>query len=81
MLEQLKEANERLVGTKQVLRGLTAGKIAKVFVAEDADEFIYRRVMAAAEEHQTPVCRVKTMKELGQACRVEVPTAAAGILK
>ncbi|MBQ2699761.1 MAG: ribosomal L7Ae/L30e/S12e/Gadd45 family protein [Clostridia bacterium] len=81
MLEQLKEAQGRLVGTKQVLRGLTAGRIQKVFVAEDADEFIYRRVMAAAEAAQTPVVRVKTMKELGQACRVEVAAAAAGILK
>lgn len=81
MLEQLKEAEGRLVGTKQVLRGLTAGKIAKVFVAEDADEFIYRRLMAAAEAAQTPVVRVKTMKELGQACRVEVSAAAAAILK
>lgn len=81
MLEQLKEAQGRLVGTKQVLRGLAAGKIAKVFVAEDADEFIYRRVMAAAEAANVPAYRVKTMKELGEACRVEVAAAAAGILK
>ena len=81
MLEKLREAQSRVVGTKQVLRGLEAGKFSQVFVAEDADEFIYRRVMAAAEAAKVPACRVNTMKELGQACRVEVPTAAAALLR
>ena len=64
-----------------MLRALEAQKLQRVFVAEDADEFIYRRVMAAAEKAKIPAVRVKTMKELGQACRVEVPTAAAGLFK
>jgi large subunit ribosomal protein L7A len=81
MLEQLKNTVGRVVGTKQLLRALEGGKVAHAFVAEDADEFIYRRVRAAAEAAKVPVTVVKTMAQLGQACRVDVDTAAAGLLR
>ena len=81
MLEELKNPTGRVVGTKQLLRALEAGKVARVFVAEDADDFIYRRVRTAAENLKVPVTVVKTMAQLGQACRVDVDTAAAGLLR
>ena len=64
-----------------VLRALKAGTIAKVYVANDSDTFLYQRVTRAAEEAGVPAIRIETMKELGEACCVAVPTAAAGILK
>lgn len=81
MLESLKNAARRVVGTKQVLRALERGEATQVFVAEDADEFIYRRIRAAAETAGVPATVVPTMAELGKACRVEVGTAAAAILR
>ena len=81
MLEPLKNAPRRVVGTKQVLRALEKGEAANIFVAEDADEFIYRRIRSAAEEAKVPAIVVPTMAELGKACRVEVGTAAAAILR
>jgi len=81
MLEELKNSAGRVVGTKQLLRALAVGKVARVFVAEDSDDFIYRRVRQAAEEARVPVTVVKTMAQLGQACRVDVDTAAAGLLR
>ncbi len=81
MLESLQNSEKKVVGTKQLLRALTKDQVTHVFVAEDADEFVYRRVRGAAEEAQVPVTVVKTMKELGQAAKVQVPTAAAGILR
>ncbi len=81
MLEELKNPAGRVVGTKQLLRALQNGKVARVFVAEDADEFIYRRVRTAAEANRVPVTVVKTMAQLGQACHVDVDTAAAGLLR
>ena len=81
MLEQLKNPTNRVVGTKQLLRALEGGKVAQVFVAEDADEFIYRRVRTAAEQSRVRVTVVKTMAQLGQACHIDVGTAAAGILR
>ena len=81
MLEQLKNTKNPIVGTKQLLRALNKNQVTHVFLAEDADEFVYRRVRAAAEEAKVAVTVVPTMKELGEACKIQVPTASAGILQ
>lgn len=80
-MEALKNNDRKVVGTKQVVRGLKTGALAKVYVANDADTFLFQRVTRAAEEARVPVVRVPSMKELGNACSVAVPTAAAGLLK
>lgn len=80
-METLKQSANRVVGTKQVLRALKAGTLARVYVANDSDTFLFQRVARAAEEAGVPAVRVNTMKELGEACKVAVDTAAAGILK
>ena len=71
-MEMLKAAGSRkVVGTKQVLRGIKAG----------ADTFIYQQVVRSAEEAGVPCVRVASMKELGMICGVSVPAAAAGLLR
>ena len=80
-MELLKQSANKVVGTKQVLRGLKAGELARVYVANDCDTFLYQRVTKAAEAAKVPVTRVPAMKELGQACGVQVATAAAAIVK
>ena len=80
-MEALKAGSRRVVGTKQVLRALKAGELSRVYVATDADTFIYQQVVRAAEEAGVPCVRVATMKELGIVCGVEVPTAAAAVLR
>lgn len=80
-MEMLKTSASKVVGTKQVLRGLKAGELARVYVANDCDTFLYQRVTKAAEAVGVPVVRVASMKELGAASGVQVPTAAAGLCK
>ncbi len=81
-MEMLKAAGSRkVVGTKQVIRALKAGTVSKVYVCSDADTFIYQQVVRAAEEAGIPCVRAASMKELGMICGVDVPTAAAGLLK
>ena len=80
-MENLKTSANKVVGSKQVLRALKTGALARVYVANDADTFLFQRVARAAEEAGVPTIRVETMKELGEACRVAVPTAAAGLLR
>ena len=77
MDQELQNAEKRVVGTKQVLRALNGGTAARVFLAKDADGFIYHRVNALCEETKTPVTMVDTMQELGKLCAVGVKTAAA----
>ncbi|MBP3453566.1 MAG: ribosomal L7Ae/L30e/S12e/Gadd45 family protein [Clostridia bacterium] len=80
-METLKNAAVKVVGTKQVLRALKAGTAARAYVANDADTFLFQRIVTAAEAASVPVVRVASMKELGVCCGVEVATASAAILK
>ena len=80
-MEELKQAANRVVGTKQVLRGIKAGTLSRVYVAEDADTFLFQRIVRAAEAARVPVKRVPSMKDMGRACGVDTAAAAAGICK
>lgn len=79
-LEKLKNA-DKVVGTRRLLRAISAGEIAEAYLAMDADLFIARQVRAACEEAGVRLVEVASMKQLGQACGVEVKTASAGIRK
>ena len=80
MLEKLKNA-AKVVGTRRLLRAIQNGEIAEAYVARDADLFILRQVRDACNAAGVRMVEVETMKELGQACGVEVKTASAGIRK
>ena len=80
-METLKAGGRKVVGTKQVIRALKAGTVSRVYAANDADTFIYQQVVRGSEEAGVPCVRTASMKELGMICGVDVPTAAAGLLK
>ena len=77
----LKQADKRVVGTKQVLRALAEDRAARVFLGKDADGFIYHRINGLCEEKNVPVTVVDSMQELGRLCTVDVKTASAAVLK
>ena len=81
MPERLKKRAMRVVGVRQVLRGLKENGIDTVFLALDAAPHLRQQIMQAAQEGQAPVRTVATMEELAQLCRIDVPSAAAAILK
>ena len=80
-MEMLRSAPRKVVGMKQVTRALRAGKAARAYAANDADTFLYQQVIRTAEAAGVPVTRVASMKELGEACGVQVAAATAGIVK
>ncbi len=80
-MEMLKAGGRKVVGTKQVIRALKAGTLSRVYVGNDADTFIYQQVVRSAESAGVPCVRVPSMKELGMICGVDVPAAAAGLLR
>ncbi len=80
-MESLKNSENRIVGTKAVLRAMKAGKLQKAYVANDVDTYLFQQVVRTAEELQVPVVRVATMKELGEACGMRIAAASAGIPK
>ena len=81
MYEGLADASRRVVGTKQLLRALDEGKVARAFVAKDADLLLTKRVVDRCFERNIPCTQVDTMAELGRACAIDVKAAAAGLYK
>lgn len=71
----------KVVGLRSLIKGLKAGTIQTAYLADDADMFLRMQVTEACEKADVKLVIVKTMAELGEACGVEVKTAAAGIKK
>ena len=80
-MEALRDGERRVVGTKEVLRAVKAGTASRVYVANDADTFLYQRIVRAAETAKVPITRVERMKELGEMCGVQVSAAAAALIR
>ena len=80
MLRELRQF-PGIVGVRQLRKAICAGKVCRVFLAEDADPAVTGPVEALAGEHRIPVVRVRTMKELGRRCGISVGASAAGLLK
>lgn len=81
MEELLRQPENRVVGTKQVLRAIRDGKATRVFLCKDADDFLYRQVEAACGEQHVPITVMDSMEKLGKLCLVGVKTATAALLK
>ena len=81
MPDRLRKRSMRVVGARQVTRALRQGAVEQVFVALDVSPRLRAEVEAAAKAAQVPLTTVATMEELSRLCRVDVPSAAAGILR
>lgn len=81
MPDRLKKRAMRVVGVRQVLRAMGEGSAERVFLAMDADPFLRHQVEQEAKSRNVPVELIATMEELSRLCRVDVPSAAAAVLK
>lgn len=80
MLEDLRRATRRTVGTKQTLRAVERGQVERVFVARDAEPQVLRPLLGLCRQRGLPVFEAESMQVLGRACGVEVGAASAAIL-
>ncbi len=78
-MKNLLKSSPKVVGTRQVLRGISEGTVGCVIVAEDAESALKERVIGAAESAGVPVKSAPSMAWLGDACGIEVGAAAVGI--
>ena len=81
MLTPLRQATARVVGTKQLLRALDESKVTMAFVAADADPFLTKRVTDRCLDRGIPCLDTASAKEIGEACGIDVPAAAAGVMR
>ena len=72
---------KKLVGLKQVLRGVTDGTLWCVIVSSDCEDFIKRAVRDAAMDRDVLLKSGPTMAELGKAAEIDVGAAVVGLVR
>lgn len=70
-----------MVGYKQTLRAINEDKANRVYLAEECDDKIRLSVEEAAETKNVQLFYIKSMRELGTMCGIEVGASCAVILK
>ena len=70
-----------LVGSKQLRKALKNGAVTAVFLAQNADPNVVGPLREVCETVNIQPTWVASMKELGQACGIDVGAAAAAVLK
>ncbi|MFY9189104.1 MAG: ribosomal L7Ae/L30e/S12e/Gadd45 family protein [bacterium] len=80
MLDQLRTARRKSVGTKQTLKAVQKGIARQVFVAKDAEPHVVSPLLTLCQENDTPYTYADNMKVLGRACGIQVGAAAAAII-
>ena len=79
MLEELRGA-EKVIGAKQSRRAVRDALAQQVYLACDADPALTDPIAEQCSDAGVSVFREFTMKELGQACGIEVGASAAAVL-
>ena len=80
MLAQLSRKTV-VVGAKQLRKALYTNKARRVFLACNADPAITEPIVALCKTHGAELYWVRSMKELGQACGIEVGASAAAAVE
>ncbi|HYE81860.1 MAG TPA: ribosomal L7Ae/L30e/S12e/Gadd45 family protein [Clostridia bacterium] len=80
-MQELKASHKRIVGLKQTVKAVRNGTAKNVYVAEDADDFIKQSVLDACTERNLQIIYVSNMKELGNACGIDIGASTAAVIK
>ena len=70
-----------IIGLKQTLKAMDSGQVSEVFIAEDAEAAITKKVANKAEQLGIPVVNVDSMKRLGTACGIDVGASTVAITR
>lgn len=80
-MQELKASHKRIVGLKQTLKAIRNGTAKRVYVAENADNFIKQSVFDACSDKKLQIIYVNNMKELGDACGIDIGASTAAIIE
>ncbi|HBE78923.1 MAG TPA: 50S ribosomal protein L7Ae-like protein [Firmicutes bacterium] len=82
MVQAIKEAKQKIIGLKQTLRAIQQDHVSAVYMANDVEEHILRKISGPCQEKQIPLIKTSlTQKELGRLCQIEVGAAIVGIIE
>lgn len=79
MVERL--LGKKVVGIKQSLKAIKNDEVKSLYVASDADIKLIEPVLKLAQQNSLEINYVKTMKDLGKLCGIDVGAATAVLLK
>ena len=79
--DKVKQAKKTIIGIKQTVKAIRAGKAMEIIVASDADKKLILPVLREAELQAVPVSYIESRKALGESCGVEVGTAVVAITR
>lgn len=77
--EKVIQASKTIIGTKQAVKAMHAGQVSQLFIALDADSWVTDPAILLAKEIGIPVHLVKSKRELGKACSINVNAAVVAI--
>ncbi|HYF81435.1 MAG TPA: ribosomal L7Ae/L30e/S12e/Gadd45 family protein [Clostridia bacterium] len=80
-MQELKASHRRIVGLKQTVKAVKNGTAKKVYVAKDSDDFIKQSVLDACSDKNLQIIYVSNMKELGDACGIDIGASTAAIVE
>lgn len=76
------EAKEKVVGLKETLRALQKDKVSAVYLANDVDETLLRRVKAALRGKNVQVISAGIgRKEFGRLCGIDVGASVVALIR
>lgn len=78
-MQELKAIHRRTVGLKQTVKAIKNGTAKKVYLAEDADDFIKQSVLDVCRDKNIQIIYVNSMKEFGDACGIDIGASTAAI--
>lgn len=78
-LEEIKKS-PKVIGIKQVKKAINKGIAQKVFIAEDAEPHIIEPIKELCRQNQVEIQMVETMDLMGNACGIEVGSAAVALI-
>ncbi|ABS20472.1 50S ribosomal protein L7ae-like protein [Bacillus cytotoxicus] len=78
--QKVSNAENVIVGHKRTLKAIKNGIVKEVVVAEDADMRLTHVITQAALQHNIPVTKVESIRELGRVSGIQVGASAIGII-
>ncbi|MEA1961225.1 MAG: ribosomal L7Ae/L30e/S12e/Gadd45 family protein [Bacillota bacterium] len=79
MFHELKNS-KKVIGTKQVKKAVQNSIAQKVYLADDAEPHIIGPLKELCHQYAVEVEMIDSMKTLGEACGIEVGSAAVALL-
>lgn len=82
MEQAILEAKNKVIGLKQTLRALQQNKVELIYVANDIDQSILRKIRTAGQENNVKVILLRIGKrELGRICRIDVGASVVALVR